>query len=165
MPQRVSKTVYSWLAENDVSRVTSGTVPGTVQEVVRKACLKAFPAATCRSTLVVKRNGACGPARNEVRRTSRTASRCLTRRARGKAVVTATRRETSGALCRGTSDANLRATGAMNVLGLRTRKTGDSPWESHRALRRDSPRFPGLPAPARAEAGHESGFCKLPCAG
>jgi hypothetical protein len=185
MPQRVSKTIYLWPAESHASRIALGTVPGTVPGVVRKVTSEAFPAATCGWILVVTGSGTCGPARNEVRGTSRTASRCLTRRRRGKAVAVATRRENVGVVRGGTSDANLRATCAMKASGLGTRKTGDSPDGRQMGtvprsacvgrargtvgtssavqspFGRDSPLLSGPIAPARAEAGPRPGFCEL----
>jgi len=128
------------MAENDASRVALGAVPGTVPGVVRKACPKAFLAATCRSILVVKGNEICGSARNEVLRTNRRASRNATCRGRGKVIVMVTRKGNSGVACGGTSD----ATGAVTVMGFGTRagKTGRQ--------------FLGAPEPALSEPGRDS---------
>jgi hypothetical protein len=98
------------VAGNDASRVAPGTVPGTAQEVIRKACSEAFLAGICGSILEVRREVFCRLNRKEVRRAIRAASRCQICRARGKAVVTATRRGTVDVVCRGSSEAISRTT-------------------------------------------------------
>ena len=154
-----------------------GTVPGTVQEVVRKACPYVFLAAIDGRNLAVSGSVTCRFVRKEACWSIRTASRYSTRRAKGKAVRTATRDGTVVVACGVTWDATPAATGVMTVLGLGTRtgkagrqspgalasfheeakrgrsrrapngdspigtRSGDSPSESQRALRSDSPRF------------------------
>ena len=121
VPQRVSKIVHLPPAKNDASRVAPGTVPGTVQEVVRKACPYVFLAAIGGRNLAVRGSVTCRFVRKEACWSIRTASRYSTRRAKGKAVRTATRDGTVVVACGVTWDATPAATGVMTVLGLGTR--------------------------------------------
>ena len=127
MSQRFSITIYLQLAESDASRIALGTVPGTVPGVVRKAGPEVFPAATCRSILEVRREEFCRLSRKMACGTMRAASPNATCGEKGKAVGTVTREGTVEVVCGGTSDATFGATGAMTVMGLGTRGSGDGP--------------------------------------